>query len=170
MTETQIPNLSVRDMPMIEAAVIGGVLIEDIEAARAIVMAYQPGDITEPRLQVVDRIARILIARNQRPTAPAVVAEAVDGGHVAGKHQAALTLLLMDLVDVNLNPDSRVAATYARHVVYAAVRRQIATASQRINNATESANFEDLAVIARSEATAIWDALNRLNSMDGASK
>src|SRR5690625_3821341 len=168
MTATQIPNLNIRDLPVIEAAVIGGVLIEDTDTARKILAAYLPDDITEPRLQVVDRIARILVARNERPTAPAVVGEAVDGGHVAGKHQAALTLLLMDLVDVNLNPDSRVARTYARHVVHVAVRRQIATASHRISNAAEDTSLEDLATIARSEATAIWDALNRLNSMGGA--
>lgn len=162
MTETQIPNLQLADLPMLEAAVVGGVLLAELKGAARILAAYKPDDVTEPRLRVIDAVARLLVAREMRPTPPAIAAEAVDGGHVPKGRENHLGILLLDLVDVTLNPESRVAETYARQLVRASVRRRVQTAVTRLGEAAEKASLADLTTIARSEIEALQIELGRL--------
>src|SRR5690625_1914484 len=165
MTTTQIPNLSVQDLDLTEVATVGAVLISGIETARRIQAGYVTNDLTEPRLQVIDRIARYLVSENVAPSIAAVTAAATHLGEVRAGDIPALSVLLFDLVDVNITPQIHIGETMARQLVRASVRRRVATAAQRLSDAASQANTPDLATIAASEATEITKALSRLGGV-----
>lgn len=165
MTATQIPNLSVQDLDLTEVATVGAVLISGIDMARRIQAGYTTDDLTEPRLQAIDRIARYLVSENVAPSIAAVTAAATHLGEVRAGDIPALSVLLFDLVDVNITPQIHIGETMARQLVRASVRRRVATAAQRLSEAASQADTTDLATIAASEATEITKALSRLGGV-----
>lgn len=162
MTTTQIPNLSVQDLDLTEVATVGAVLISGIETARRIQAGYVTNDLTEPRLQVIDRIARYLVSENVAPSIAAVTAAATHLGEVRAGDIPALSVLLFDLVDVNITPQIHVGETMARQLVRASVRRRIAVAGERLSRTAETADTPTLMQVANSEAHAVLQAIGRL--------
>src|SRR5690625_5635663 len=65
MTTTPMPaGFDVCAMPLSETATIGAVLISPVERAQRILASYENEDITEPRLKMIDRVARYLVAQD----------------------------------------------------------------------------------------------------------
>lgn len=161
---TPIPvGLDVKGFPPTEAAVIGAILISPLEKARQLLASYRASDLTEPRLQVVDKIARYLVSEKVAPSISTVAAAAEHTGSIAQDHLMAFWVILYDLVDVNIVPSIHVGETMTRQLVRAAVRRTIATAGQRLTNAAATGDLPTMTAIAGSEMQSMRAALARLN-------
>src|SRR5690625_402939 len=163
MTTTPMPaGFDVCAMPLSETATIGAVLISPIERAQRILASYENEDITEPRLKMIDRVARYLVAQDTAANMAAVAAAAEHIGAVTQSDLPTLWLLLHDLVDVNLVPQIHVGETMARQLVRASVRRRIAVAGERLSRTAETADTPTLMQVANSEAHAVLQAIGRL--------
>lgn len=156
------PVLSARELPLAEAATIGGVLISELATAAKVQADYVTEDLTEPRLKVIDRVARYLVGQKVSPGVAAVSAAAIHLGEVRERDLPALNMLMLDLVDVNITPQIHTGLTMARQLVRASVRRAIATAGQRLTDAASQASTEDMATIAADQIGQLQTALRRL--------
>lgn len=160
---TIIPVLSAQDLPLAEAATIGGVLIASVDMAAQILADYKTEDLTEPRLQVIDRVARYLVGQNVAPGIAAISAAAQHLGEVKQQDLPALNVLLLDLVDVNITPQIHTGLTMARQLVRASVRRDIKAAGDRLLAAADDeVGTEEMVTIAADQITQLQTALRRL--------
>src|SRR5690625_7689475 len=105
MTTTPMPGgFDVCAMPLSETATIGAVLISPVERAQRILASYENEDITEPRLKMIDRVARYLVAQDTAANMAAVAAAAEHNGAVTQSELPTLWLLIHDVVDENTLP------------------------------------------------------------------
>lgn len=163
MTEITTPApFNVGEMPLAECSVLGGVLTASHEGAKKLQEQYINADITDPRLRRVDALARTIVVDGGTPSPLEIVAEANRQGTVLPQNRRHLGRLLADLTDARVTPHNHVPATYAHVLVHDAVRRRIAAAGVRLQEAAQKCGLIEAAQIAESETQAITVALARL--------
>lgn len=145
-----------------ERAYIGALLHLPAVRVTALSSLVLDDDFADPRLAVLYAGVRNVAATGRAPDPAMVDGHLRESGVVTGADRAAVTALLVDLFTEVPLPGA--AESYGRSVVQEAVRRRIATASQRLAQAAEVSPLDGLVQVVADEAVAIVTACQRLQT------
>lgn len=144
-----------------ERAFIGALLHLPAAHVVPLIGYVQADDLSDPRLRVVYRLAGELAVGGTSPDPATVHGHARTSGAVPNADLASLTGLLVDLLTEV--PVPQAAASYARAVVEASVRRRVVMAATRLSQAAEGADLDTLSHLVADETYSLTVALARLH-------
>jgi replicative DNA helicase len=142
-------------------AFLGTVLHSDTRTATGALRIVYPDDLADPRLALVASIAGELAAEGIPPDPVAVLARARRDARVTGAEAThSLTLLLVDLSEARLVAES--VWHYAGAVITDALRRRVAEAGVRFQQAAAPESLSSLLALVDAETDAVWALARRV--------
>lgn len=145
-------------------ATVGALLMLPTPSCRELLAVLRDDDPDDPRLRVILRLARELVAEDRQPDPVAVLAHAQASGSVKRSEQTAVALLLTELVSLEGCPLPAAAGWYAASLVESATRRRVTEAAERLRFTADSSTVDGLDETVRVEAVEIVAAVDRLRT------
>ena len=158
MLSTYDPNV-----PYAARACIGGLLCLPIERCRAVLAAIDNDDPDDPRLRVILRLVREVVAAGKRPDPIVVWAHAQTSGTIRRDELNGLSTELTRLASVESCPIPLACGDYAASMREGAVRRTVTDTAERLRVVAAESSAETLSVVVRDVLVLLVYEIGRLS-------